>query len=201
MTRRLAAFLLLTACSTTPDPAAPDAGSRHATAAELARLDGTFASPAPEPWGNGTYGTREFHFADGRWSLRFELGLDPAMQIRVFRFRTEGTYDVTAPSAVGPGIYEARFREAAKYVTLLSDDPQLAESFGLAPCGLTVGVEADISAAGCAIWKPVAVCGDDYDLLAQVVPDQLFFGVRPADNDMCTPDRRPTALLPPVVRR
>lgn len=29
----------------------------------------------------------------------------------------------------------------------------------------------------------------------------LYFGVRPADNNMCTADRRPTALLPAVAKR
>ena len=29
---------------------------------------------------------------------------------------------------------------------------------------------------------------------------RLFFGVRPRDNDMCTADKTPTALLDPVVR-
>jgi len=58
----------------------------------------------------------------------------------------------------------------------------------------------DISERGCAGWKPVADCAEDHDLLA-LGPQGLQFGVRPRDNDMCTPDRRPTALLPAVVPR
>ena len=34
-----------------------------------------------------------------------------------------------------------------------------------------------------------------------VQPVRLFFGERPRDNDMCTPDRRPAALFPhPLLR-
>jgi hypothetical protein len=71
---------------------------------------------------------------------------------------------------------------------------------GLAACGLPVNLEADISVTGCAAWKPVAVCGEDHDLLA-LDDTGLRFGVRPRDNDMCTADRTPAALLPAVVRR
>jgi hypothetical protein len=71
---------------------------------------------------------------------------------------------------------------------------------GMADCGLTVNLEADISVTGCAAWRPVAVCGEDHDLLA-LSDAGLHFGVRPADNDMCTPDKLPTALLPAVVAR
>ena len=38
------------------------------------------------------------------------------------------------------------------------------------------------------------------DLLA-LDASGLRFGVRPPDNDMCTPDKTPTALLPAVIRR
>lgn len=166
---------------------------------DLEALSGTYASPAAEPWYGG-FGTRRFTFEDGRWSLVFTHALDPAMQRGNFVFRTEGLYEIGAPSAAVPGAFEAVFHERAKYVTLLTDDAGLIQAFGFAGCGLRPHVEVDISATGCAAWKPVSVCGEDHDLLA-LGPDGLHFGVRPADNDMCTPDRRPTALLPAVIRQ
>lgn len=167
--------------------------------AELEALDGTYASTAPEPWYGG-YGTRSFQFKDGRWSLVFTHALDPAMARPTFRFRTEGPYRVGAPSAAVPGAFEAVFGERVKYVTLLTADEAVIRGFGFATCGLKTGVEVDISVTGCAGWKPVAQCGEDHDLLA-ISRDGLHFGVRPRDNDMCTPDKRPTALLVPVVKR
>ena len=172
---------------------------RFATKPELEALSGTYASPAPEEWYGG-FGTREFAFADGRWSLVFTHALDPAMEARTFRFRTEGPYGIGAPSEAVADAWEGDFTEERKYVTLLTEDPEIVEAFGMTDCGLEHGVETDVSERGCAAWRPVAVCGVDHDLLAMDGAD-LYFGVRPADNDLCTPDRRPTALLPAVVRR
>lgn len=165
----------------------------------LAALSGTWESPAPEPWYGG-WGTREFVFRDGRWSLIFTHALDRDMTQRTFRFRTGGGYAVGAPSAEVPGAFRTVFAEDWKHLTLLTPDAGLAAAMGLAACGLTVNLEADISATGCAAWQPVAACGEDHDLLA-LSDEGLHFGVRPRDNDMCTADRTPTALLPAVVRR
>lgn len=191
----------LVACATValaqPVIAAPAGASRDAAA--LRALEGRYTSAAPEPWG-AAYGFRDFAFDRGRWSLRFTLSLDPDGRQPVFAFRTGGGYRVLAPSAQVPGAFEAVFLEEAKWVTLLSEDPALATAFGLADCGLTPGIERDISASGCARWKPVAACGEDHDLLALDADGGLRFGVRPEDNDLCTAERRPTALLPAVRR-
>jgi hypothetical protein len=178
----------------------------HAVAAAVAdpaqalrQLQGRYASVAPEPWG-AAYGFRDFRFDRGRWSLRFVLSLDAEGRQPVFTFRTGGGYRVLDASARVPGAYEAVFLEGAKWVTLHAADPALAAAFGLAECGLVAGVEQDISVRGCGGWKPVAVCGEDHDLLALDADGGLRFGVRPADNDLCTADKRPTALLPAVRR-
>ncbi len=167
--------------------------------AALDMLNGTWASAAPEPWYGG-HGTRRFTFADGQWSLVFTHALDPAMRQPTFAFRTHGPYAVGTASAAVPGAFEAVFFEDRKLVTLLTDDPRIIAAFGFAGCGLRLNVEVDISATGCANWKPVALCREDHDLLA-LDARGLHFGVRPRDNDMCTADRRPTALLPPVARQ
>jgi hypothetical protein len=194
MTLRPAALAALAVLGLTT-PALAGSGDR----ATLEALHGTYHSPAVEAWYGG-YGTREFVFADGRWSLTFTHALDPAMTARTFQFRTGGAYRVAEPSDAVPGAFHAVFDEDWKHVTLLTPVPEVAAAMGMADCGLTVNLEADISDTGCAAWRPVAVCGQDHDLLA-LSDDGLHFGVRPADNDMCTPDRTPTALLPAVVAR
>jgi hypothetical protein len=118
--------------------------------------------------------------------------------MRTFQFRTGGTYTVGEPSPAVPGAYQTTFGENWKRVTLFVTDPKLVEAMGMAACGLTPNLEADISAAGCAHWKPVAECGQDHDIL-KLDGAALYFGVRPADNDMCTVDKTPTALLPDAV--
>lgn len=174
-----------------------DAGGPATT---LQTLEGTYADPAPYDYG-GAFGHRTFTFDDGAWTLDFVLGLDPALEAGVFRFRTHGHYEVLRASPVVPGAFEALFVEDAKYVTLLTEDPALAEAFGLAECGLAPGVEKDVSVEGCAGWRPVAECAEDHDLLALTAEGGVRFGVRPRDNDMCTADKRPTALTPAVRRQ
>ncbi|MCE3001996.1 MAG: hypothetical protein LW860_04720 [Xanthomonadaceae bacterium] len=168
-------------------------------AQSLRTLQGRYTSVAPEPWG-AAYGFRDFAFDRGRWSLRFTLSLDAAGRQPVFTFRTGGGYRVLDASTRVPGAFDAVFLEEAKRVTLHADDPALAAAFGLDRCGLAVGVEQDISVRGCAGWKPVVQCGEDHDLLALDADGGLRFGVRPADNDLCSADKRPTALLPAVRR-
>jgi hypothetical protein len=175
------------------------AGAAAADAAKLQSLHGTWASPAAEPWYGG-FGTREFVFRDGTWSLIFTHALDPQMTLRTFQFRTGGGYRVGEPSEAVPGAWHTIFAEDWKHLTLLTSDPAIATAMGMGDCGLTVNLEADISDTGCAAWAPVAVCGEDHDLLA-LTDAGLQFGVRPADNDMCSADKTPAALLPAVVAR
>jgi hypothetical protein len=166
---------------------------------QLERLSGVYASSAPEPWYGG-YGTRRFSFDGGTWGLVFTHALDANMQSRTFQFRTEGPYKVGSPSTAVPGAFEAIFFEDVKYVTLLTSDASIVKAFGFADCGLELNREVDISKTGCAGWKPVSECREDHDLLA-ISTAGLHFGVRPRDNNMCTADRRPTALLQPVVKQ
>ena len=197
MTRNFATLgLCAGACFLAGVAAAPaDTAGRQA----LEALHGTYVSPTVEDWYGG-FGTREFVFADGRWSLVFTHALDPGMTQRTFQFRTGGAYHVGAPSDAVPGAFHTVFDEDWKRLTLLTEIPEVIAAMGMAECGLTANLEADIGADGCAAWRPVAECGEDHDLLA-LSEAGLHFGVRPADNDMCTADRTPAALLPAVVAR
>lgn len=167
--------------------------------AALSSLSGTYSSTAVEAW-YGAYGTREFRFEDGRWSLKFVLALDPTMSAKVFEFRTQGPYYVGQASKTVPGAFDALFIEDQKFVTLRARDLKLTEAFGLAGCSLVVDVEKDVSVSGCAGWKPVSVCKEDHDLLAINGTGGLHFGERPRDNDMCSADKRPKSLLQAVVK-
>lgn len=165
---------------------------------QLQSVNGTFRSAAAEPWYGG-FGTREFVFANGHWQLIFVHALDPDMTKRTFQFRTGGPFEIGEPSEVITGAFDGIFHENWKHVTLLTDEPAIVAAFGMADCGLSYNLETDISDKGCAAWAPVADCGQDHDLFA-MDETGLYFGVRPDDNNMCTPDRRPTALLPVVAR-
>ena len=168
------------------------------TRADVEAVTGTFRSAAPEEWYGG-YGTREFTFADGQWQLIFTHALDPAMTLRTFQFRTGGPFEIAQGSDAVAGAFHGVFHEDWKHLTLLTDNAEIVAGMGMADCGLTFNLETDISESGCAAWRPVADCGEDHDLFAMDATG-VYFGVRPADNDMCTPDKRPNALLPVVAR-
>lgn len=175
---------------------APLPGSAEpADATALGQLSGTFISPQVETWYGG-FGTREFIFADGQWQLIFTHALDPGMTQRTFQFRTGGSYRIGAPA--GDSAFQADFDENWKHLTPLTTIPEVITGMGLAACGLPFNLETDISATGCGPWKSVADCGTDHDLLS-LDATGLRFGARPADNDMCSPERRPTTLTSPVV--
>ena len=178
--------------------ATPALADGFAPREDLQAVEGTFRSAAAEQWYGG-FGTRDFTFAGGQWQLIFTHALDPGMTMRTFQFRTGGPFEIGEASATVAGAHEGDFHEDWKHVTLLTDNPEIVAAMGMADCGLTYNLETDISETGCAAWAPVAECGTDHDLFAMDATG-VYFGVRPADNDMCTPDRRPTALLPVVAR-
>jgi hypothetical protein len=187
---------LLSSC--TPEQMSTD----HSTGMKdkLEHLSGTYMDPSPYAYGEA-WGHRIFTFDDGKWTLRFTLALAPDLSQPVFEFRTYGTYQVQQPSATVDNAYEALFLEEKKYLTLKTSHPQLIEAFGFSDCELMTDVEKDISETGCALWASVAECHEDYDLLSMDEDGVLYFGIRPVDNNMCTPERRPTALAPGVHKQ
>ncbi len=63
------------------------------------------------------------------------------------------------------------------------------------------GSAADIT-AGCPGLGayPITSCPADFDVVART-GDRLQLGARPGDNNMCTEERRPTALSPMMLER
>ncbi len=166
---------------------------------KLENLSGTYADAVPYAYGQA-WGKRVFTFDKGKWTLSFTLALDPEMKKQVFKFRTFGTYKIQEKSDIVDDTYNAVFYEEKKLLTLKTDDKNLIQAFGFAPCDMTLNVEQDVSEKGCSGWKSVADCPGDYDLLSLDKEGKLYFGNRPQDNDMCSPDKRPTSLTPPVVK-
>lgn len=188
--------LLLTACT---QQLAAQAVPTPAKTFE--QLSGIYADTGSYEYGKGAYGKRVFSFNHGTWTLHFTFALDPDLKNIVFEYRCIGTYKLLEKSGTVPNAYNALFYTYKKFVTLKTADANLAQAFGLAACDLKPNEEKDVSIVGCAGWRPVAVCGEDHDLLAMGKEGRLYFGTRPRDNDMCTADKRPTSLTPPVVKR
>jgi hypothetical protein len=145
-----------------------------------------------------------FDIGPSDWALDYVTYGDAACSTPFLTVRIDGPYEIGPPSPVVPGAYEARFGFAHKTVT-----PHGAAAVGflssLSGCGSgswTDGVAGDVLAAGCPGLgqRPLDACPADYDLVS-IEGRSLRFGSRPADNDMCTPERRPTELSPLALHR
>ncbi|HEU4539007.1 MAG TPA: hypothetical protein VFS00_33030 [Polyangiaceae bacterium] len=145
-----------------------------------------------------------FDIGPSDWSLDYDVYGDAACSSPFFTVRIEGPYELTGPSSAAAGAYEGRFGFATKVIVPRS---QAAVDFLGSPQGCgggewAVGQATDVLASGCAALGqyPASTCPADYDLVARQ-GDELRFGARPADNDMCSPAKRPAALSPlPLLR-
>lgn len=166
------------------------------------QLAGTWESPTCESIGNNSYIQRHFTLTENTWTLNLHAFGDAQCQAKLFTARIQGPYTLVKDSERVPGATEGNFGFGELHMT--PHIQPLAEAFQNAKCGAgtwKVGEEQRTTETGCLFFKPTSACGTDHDLV-KVEGGQLFFGERPADNDMCTPDKRPTALTArPVVKR
>lgn len=146
-----------------------------------------------------------FDIDDATWALDYATFGDAACASPFLTVHIDGPYEVGAPSSSVPGAHEARFGFAHKTVTPHGEAAAgfLASESGCGGGTFEDGAPSDVLATGCAGLgqRPGASCGADYDLVSIDAEGRLHFGQRPADNDMCTPERRPTALSPLGLRR
>lgn len=161
---------------------------------------GQWQSEAIEDLGNGAFGWREFTISEKEWEIVFTLYFDKEKTMPVFTFRAVGPYEIQGKSGNVEGAYNAIFRFAKKYVTLKTDNQEVIANFGFSACNLEKDQEKDISEAGCSFLVSVDTCAQEYDLV-KIDGDTLSLGARPADGNMCTEDRRPTALGYPLVKQ
>jgi len=168
---------------------------------ELENLTGVFTDPVAEDNGNGTFTHRHFEFGNGRWSIVATVAFDPGMQAKIFQLRFEGPYDILEKEPSLPNTFRGNFHFDQKFITLLTEDPQITQGFGLDACGLEYQIEKEISASGCSFFPSVAACGTDFDIVSLDHFGNIYFGERPEDNNMCTEDKRPKFLNPAAIRQ
>jgi len=148
------------------------------------------------PNGQGGGFSLDFEFTRGEWRLDYVTYAEPTCATRSVTVHIDGPYELGAASAAVPGAYEGVFRFTRKTVTA-HNDGAVAFLNGAAACPgpFVVDSARDISASGCGGLgqQPISQCGQDFDLVS-ISGDSLRFGQRPADNNLCTVERRPAAL-------
>lgn len=194
-------------CTTTSALAAlAGCASQPPTGSEAQSLAGRYQSdclPQPQADGSTQYARLDFDLTDDTWTLDYVVHGDAACTAQLVGVHIEGAYEVGEPAPGLDAAFQARFGFAKKTITPYVDG--LAGALAAMGCGTSpwqVGQAQDVLAAGCAGFGqyPQGRCEADYDVV-KLDAEGLHFGARPADNDMCTPDKRPTSLNPAVFRR
>ncbi|MFT3712232.1 MAG: hypothetical protein QM817_31695 [Archangium sp.] len=161
-------------------------------------VKGSWKSAAAEDMGNGSFCTRDFTLTDSTWALTFTIYADKELKTPLVAMNFEGGWKATGDSKSVPGASEATFEFKKKSVTLHAKDA--AKGFGMDGCGLTPGKAKDVTKTGCSFVASVEKYGREFDLLKRDGA-QLFFGARPADGDMGSEAKRPTALGAPLIKK
>jgi len=159
-------------------------------------LGGTWSGPCyPSPAGDGSFNQLTFRMTESTWDLDYVAHGDATCSgsATFLTVNIQGPYTIGAPSAVSPGAHEATFSFSKKTVTA---GQEAAVGFLKEKCGFDAKVGEPVDLAnGCANLGayPLASCKDDHDIV-RLEGNSLSFGKRPADNNMCSPDKRPTTF-------
>lgn len=196
----IGAVWILTACDDDPETSTNtgDTGGEMMPALSPAAADlvGTWAGPCfPSPQGDGSYNKLTFTFTETSWELDYSAFGDDACTVQFLTVDIAGDYTLEGASESVEGARNGVFGFSTKTVT-----PHIEDAVGVVngACGVetaAVGAALDIS-GGCAGLGayPIADCGSDYDIVRLNEDGTLAFGARPADNNMCTADKRPTTF-------
>jgi hypothetical protein len=191
--------LFLAGCTGATTPAG---GPAEQLPFEASDLVGQWACPCVDP-GTGQGITLDFDLTAGDWALDYAVFGDASCEVPFLTVRIDGPYSLGEASEHVQGARDGEFLFSTKTVTPHSADAVgfLESEYGCNTAGFEVGVAADLS-RGCAGLGqyPLAECDRDHDVVL-LEGDALRFGLRPADNDMCTPERRPTEASPLAMER
>jgi hypothetical protein len=145
-----------------------------------------------------------FELTDRAWQVDYVAYGDAACASELLTEHVEGGYRLIARSPSVAGAWTGEFAIARRTVVPRSDAAAqfLASAQGCGRPGFAAGQVTDILAAGCAGLgaHPQAQCPAEHDLVV-LERDTLRFGARPADGNLCSEDRRPTAPSPVVLTR
>ena len=212
---RLAFFLssvsLFAACDnakpTTPAEPAPEAAKPKAeppaaapkpaaaTGLTGADLVGTWVGPCfPSPQGDGSFNQLTFRMTETEWDLDYVAHGNAECTAKFLTVNIKGPYTIGDASAVAEGAHEGTFSFAAKTVTPHMEPAVDVVNKACGTDGAKLGEALDLS-GGCAGLGayPITDCPADNDIV-MVKDNVLSFGKRPADNNMCSPDKRPTSF-------
>ncbi|APR80117.1 Hypothetical protein A7982_05464 [Minicystis rosea] len=188
---------LVPACSSSSTPSPDD------PAAVAEALTGDWRGSCFDA-GNGQHAQLTFHIEAARWAVEYVVHGDATCTAPLGDLHIAGPYEIVGASTKVAGASEGIFSFDERTITPKAQG--FADYLGtLEGCGTgawKVDTAVDILEGGCAPLGsyPNATCHADYDVV-KVSEAGIQFGQRPADNNMCTADKRPTALSADVLHR
>jgi hypothetical protein len=185
------------AASTEPAVAAPAEPAPAPEPPKAPELSGAWASDctaAADAAGAPVFEKVTFTLTPDHWEQNREVFSDAACTKKVQRTLSKGTYTVGAPSAAVPGAFELEL--AVESRSAIADSAASAKALSKS-CGakFKAGKSVDVSAKGCEAigLKAKDACATEFQIVS-LEGDVVRFGVRPADSDLCTVEKRPTSI-------
>jgi len=202
--KNLLSNTILTTLLTLASASGCDSGDDSEAAPDIAGRWLSDCMPSPQADGSTQYIRLDFALTDADWALDYVTHGDDACTSPLVTVAIAGSYTLEQPAAEVEGAWEARFGFTTKTIRPEVDGLRdyLNSLDGCGSADFQTGVAQDVYAAGCPAFGqyPRSSCEADFDLV-KLDGDALYFGARPADNNMCSAEKRPTALSPVANRR
>ena len=193
--------------ATTACPGAQKIVDKVPAGPEKPLIAGKFANEgclsAPNADGTTSYLTLTFDVNPSTWASDVMMYGEETCTTKQGTIHMEGQYTIGNPSVAVPGAFEMDATFAKRTITPHVDGYiALMQSLSCGKAPYAVNQAQDIGAAGCKDmgFPSITECPRDHDLLKVEGDGSLRFGKRPADNNMCAPDKRPAELSTVVLK-
>lgn len=148
------------------------------------------------------YVVRDYTFTDDAFRAVTSVYGDPVSDLKFYTAVVDGTYELTGESEALEGATDIDFTFAQ--ITIEPDSLAFIDIFMKSKCGdgmWGLGMPQDISETGCLSFRPIADYPVEYDIV-KVQGDSLQLGIRPADGDLGSEEKRPAELsLKALIRQ
>ena len=162
---------------------------------ESTDLTGTWVGPCyASSSGDGSFNQLTFHMTETDWDLDYVAYGDENCTAKFLTVNIKGPYSLGESSSVAEGAREGTFSFATKTVTGHMDAALdvIDGACGVSDSEFDVPLDLAEGCVGLGAY-PISECPADNDIV-MVQGNNLHFGVRPSDNNMCSPDKRPTSF-------
>lgn len=163
-------------------------------------ISGKFASDAcvaqPQADGTTSYTKTAYTFTPTTWAMDVDSFGDEACATPLGTLHADGPYTVSGPSTKVPGAFDADLVFQHRTITPHHEGYiALMQSMSCGKAPYAVDQAQDVLTTGCPEMgvPSLADCPREYDLV-KVEGNALTFGKRPADNNICTVEKRPSEL-------